>query len=94
MVRHFYVLAYDISSDRRRLKIARLMESHGERVQNSVFEAYLKPGELQELLKKARRHLELKEDSLRVYMLCADCRQKVHTEGPGQVREPPGLIIV
>lgn len=37
--RTFYVLAYDLSDDRRRAKIARLMESMGERVQGSVFEA-------------------------------------------------------
>ena len=52
--RDFYILAYDIGNDRRRAKIARLMESMGARVQGSVFEAYLKPDELESMLRRAR----------------------------------------
>ena len=92
--RSFYVLAYDIPDDRRRTKIAKLCESVAERVQGSVFEGYLSPQELKSLLKKVERVFETQEDSLRIYLLCAGCRQKVTSLGRGQVTQPPDVIIV
>lgn len=90
----FYVLTYDISDDKRRLKIAKIMEAVGDRVQHSVFEAYLTPQELEKLLKRVTKVLAAKEDSLRIYQLCAACREKVRTEGQGKVTPPPGVMIV
>lgn len=94
MERAFYVLAYDISNDRRRAKIARLMESLGERVQGSVFEAYLTQPELTRLVAKAVKILNLKEDSLRIYFLCADCRTRIQTRGAGMVTPAPSVQVV
>ena len=37
------LIAYDVTSDRRRSKIARLLANHGERIQYSVFECELIP---------------------------------------------------
>ena len=90
----FYLLTYDIADDKRRLKIAKIMESVGERVQHSVFEAYLTPQELEKLLKRANKAMSAKEDSLRIYQLCLTCREKVRTEGQGTVTPPPGVMIV
>jgi CRISPR-associated protein Cas2 len=93
-VRSFYVLAYDIADDKRRVRIARLMESLGERVQGSVFEAYLNAGELQTLLRKVRKVLRAEEDGLRIYLLCEACRAKIAVEGQGRATPPPGLKII
>lgn len=90
----FYVLAYDIASDKRRAKIARTMEAVGERVQGSVFEAYLAPVELEKVLKKTGKIMNNEEDSLRVYQLCSACRLKVQTRGMGKVTPPPTVMIV
>lgn len=38
-----YVAAYDITEDRRRVQIARILTNYGRRVQQSVFEVWLKP---------------------------------------------------
>ncbi len=92
--RSFYVLAYDISDDRRRLKLARLMESLGVRVQGSVFEAYLTVTELEHLLRKCRKIMKKEEDSLRIYRLCAACRQDIRTEGKGHVTPPPQVTVI
>ena len=92
--RHFYVVVYDVVSDKRRLKIARYLESLGERVQYSVFEVYLTETELTRLLRKLEKLLNVKEDSVRVYNLCNACRGKVRTLGIGQVTAPPGVVIV
>jgi len=50
--RAFYLLTYDIADPKRLVKIARIMEANGERVQDSVFEAYLSEEELVKLVKK------------------------------------------
>ncbi len=92
--RGFYILTYDIVDDKRRIKIAKIMESMGDRVQYSVFEAYLTPPELQKLLKRVGKVMMTKEDSVRVYFLCNACREKVRTEGQGKVTPPPGVMIV
>lgn len=92
--RSFYLLVYDIVDDRRRTKVAKAMKSLGERVQRSVFEAYLTDKELAALIKRMEKLLDQETDSLRIYALCSGCRQKVAMVGLGAVTEPPGLMIV
>jgi CRISPR-associated protein Cas2 len=92
--RAFYVVAYDVTDDRRRAKIARYLEAMGERVQGSVFEAYLTAAELEKLLRKLTKVMNEEEDSVRVYILCGACREKVRTVGRGRVTPPPGVMIV
>jgi len=67
MGKRLYAIAYDIPDDTRRVKLANLLKSYGERVQLSVFECYLDEGLLRELEAKAKRLLGLSEDALRVY---------------------------
>lgn len=92
--RSFYVLTYDIADNKRRAKIARLMESLGERVQGSVFEAYLDASELQKILRRSLKVMKENEDSLRIYSLCQPCRARIDVRGLGQATPPPGLMLV
>ena len=92
--RSFYLLAYDVTDDRRRAKLAKFLESLGARVQGSVFEAYLTDEELKKLKTRVQRVLEMKQDSLRIYFVCETCRGKEQTVGVGKVTEPPGVMIV
>lgn len=92
--RSFYLLAYDVTDDRRRAKLAKLLESLGARVQGSVFEAYLNDEELKKLKTRVQRVLEMKQDSLRIYFVCEACRGKIQTLGVGKVTEPPRVMIV
>jgi len=90
----FYLAAYDISSNKRRAKIAKIMESMGARVQGSVFEIWLDDAALQQLNKRCRRVINEKEDSLRLYSICANCRQKISIIGQGKTTTAPELVIV
>ena len=92
--RSFYLLAYDISDDKRRARLAKWMEAVGDRVQNSVFEAWLTSAELEKLLAKAHKRLKKEEDSLRVYSLCDPCRKKVQHWGVVKTVAVPGVKIV
>jgi CRISPR-associated protein Cas2 len=94
MERNFYLLVYDIADNKRRLKIAKACESIAERVQFSVFEAYLTPVELQKLVKQTNKIMKNEEDGLRVYIICASCKAKVRVFGLGKVTPEPGVTIV
>jgi CRISPR-associated protein Cas2 len=94
MERTFYLLAYDIANPKRLAKVAKAMEAVGERVQDSVFEAWLSAADVDAVLKKVKKIMNEKEDSLRMYVLCAACREKVSCVGQGKVTPPPGLVII
>ena len=93
-MRSFFLLAYDIADNKRRAKIAKLMEAMGERVQGSVFEAYLDAAELEKVVKKSEKVMKMEEDSLRIYFLCESCRPKLKTLGQGKPTPPPDTLIV
>jgi len=90
----FYAISYDIRDDRRRLRVARVLQDFGRRVQLSVFEAYLEDRDLQRLRRRLEKHLDLKADSVRLYPLCAACRPGIMLLGPGAVTEDPEVIII
>ena len=47
-----YVVSYDITSDRRRNKIAKTLEGYGTRIQYSVFECRLTEKKYKEMYRK------------------------------------------
>ena len=93
-IRHFFVIAYDVPSDRRRLKVARLLERYGERVQYSVFEMWLADQEAEAVLKYLEQLLDAREDQVRVYRLCAVCRRRVEVLGVGEPPRAPGPVVI
>jgi CRISPR-associated protein Cas2 len=90
----FYVVSYDIPDDRRRTRVARLLEGYGTRVQKSVFEAHLDRRGYTDLRKRLDRLLNSDEDSVRFYRLCRECRETVEAIGRVGVTPEPGLMIV
>lgn len=92
--RRFYVIVYDIVDDKRRLKMAKVFESLGERVQKSVFEAYLSRKEIERLKKRILKLIHEEEDSVRVYNLCEACKKTVFEIGVGDISEKPGVVIL
>jgi CRISPR-associated protein Cas2 len=84
------VFCYDFPSDkagnRRRAKIVKILEGHGNRAQYSVFELrFSKEEELEKLLKKMEKMMNLKEDSLRIYPLDSITEKKIRILGTGEV---------
>jgi len=79
-----YLIAYDISVDARRTKLAELLEGFGQRVQRNVFECDLNEREYQALERKMKRMLKLEEgDNVRIYRLCGACAGNVTVLGNG-----------
>lgn len=92
--RSFFLLAYDIADNARRARIAKLMESIGERVQGSVFEAWLTPTELQKIVTRSEKFMKMAEDSLRIYTICEACRPRLKTLGQGKPTPQPSVLII
>jgi len=65
-VRRIYVFAYDVASDARRYRVAKLLEGRGVRVQESVFEVRGTHEEAVGLASALKRRMRF-GDTLRVY---------------------------
>lgn len=77
-----YVISYDISNNKRRRKVARLMENYGTRVQYSVFECRLSKARYEELYGRLATLMEDDhEGSIRFYNLCGNCVSRTATIG-------------
>ncbi len=90
----FTAVCYDVSDDRRRTRIARILSDFGRRVQLSVFEADLSQERFERLMVRIRRALDQDEDRVRIYRLCDACRARiVVVSGVPPYREPPALVV-
>jgi CRISPR-associated protein Cas2 len=78
------LIAYDIVSDKRRKKIAELLEGYGVRVNMSVFEARLTSRDANEMIAKLQGLIKPKQDSARIYYLCDNCVIKSYALGANE----------
>ncbi len=83
------LVCYDVDTTskagRRRLRrVARICEDHGQRVQFSVFECELDPGQWVSLRQSLLDTVDSAQDSLRFYFLGAEGRRRIETHGEKQ----------
>lgn len=83
----YFVISYDIEDDKIRLKISKILEDYGHRVQESVFECRLTEKLYTELTSKLAKTLNLK-GNIRIYPLCKECYGKA--VGIGDIKRIPG----
>ena len=73
----YFVVTYDISSNKRRKKVGDTLEAYGKRVNYSVFEIQLNSKSQKDILENELLDLiEPKTDSLRFYHICEKCMKK------------------
>ncbi|GAB1431094.1 CRISPR-associated endonuclease Cas2 [Ignavibacteria bacterium] len=65
----YYIAVYDIASEKRLPKMLKLCRSYLHHVQYSVFEGTLTPAALAELKHKAKKIMNMSEDSLIIYCI-------------------------
>lgn len=84
----FVVVSYDISEDKRRTKIHKMLKSYGQWMQYSVFECDLTKTDYAKMRSRLAKMIKPEEnDSIRFYFLCACCQGKVERIGGEQVRD-------
>ena len=87
-----YVVAYDISDDKRRTKVHKTLSGFGQWTQYSLFECHLSEKQYLKLRQKLDQLLA-DEDSVRFYNLCAGCVAKIETVGGEKPEEPVTIIV-
>jgi CRISPR-associated protein Cas2 len=89
-----FLVSYDIACPRRRIKVARLLLDHGERVQESVFELALRAGEWPRVCQALDRLIDPVADQWRAWPLCAADRQDAVQLGASSPAPPEGAVVV
>ena len=91
----FVVVAYDIADDRRRTRVANILEDYGDRVQESVFEMILDATwRYDALFGRLEAVMEPGEDTIRCYRLCRSCVAGVDILGLGKVTQDEDVIVL
>ncbi len=90
----FVVVSYDVVDDRRRNRLSKALKAFGDRVQRSVFECNVDQVELEKMVTRIRKLTDDREDTVRIYRLCASCKSAISICGYGTVSEDPDLIVV
>lgn len=75
------VVAFDVTSDRRRIRLGRTLTGWGRRTQYSVFECLVRPADEARFLEAIARHIEPAEDRLAIYWICGTCRERASQLG-------------
>ena len=90
----FYVVAYDISDDKRRRQVVKLMESIGTRMNYSVFECMLTEIQYNSMCKRLAKIVTRREDWVNIYPLCSECYARIEYIPPVKKKEPVKIAVV
>lgn len=93
-MRRLWAVCYDIVDERRRRSVAKLLEDHGQRVQESVFECNLDSATLTELRTRLQKLIDPHEDTVRWYPMCRWCAGLIIWMGSvGDTHDPPYFVV-
>lgn len=93
-LRHL-VIAYDVTDDRTRTRLAKRLQGYMDRVQKSVFEGPVDEGRLEDLRTEIRQTIDAEVDSVRIYSLCARCQGATEVVGTGvYIERDEGDVII
>jgi len=81
------VVAYDISEDRRRARVAAALQQCGDRIQRSVFVCSLDNEGLVELLARVTDMIDTDTDSVYAFRQCGTCWDTVGVVGQATVAD-------
>ena len=92
-MKQFMVVCYDIADNRRRQKIAKVLEQHGMRCNESVFECLLSEAKIKKMQAQILKLADKSEDIILYYYLCLPCVMKRESIGK-RPQFAPELIMV
>lgn len=91
------VIAFDVTDDRKRYRVVKVLKGYAQRVQKSVFEAPdLERAAYLRMRSRLERVIDPATDSLRYYQLCGACVDRIehHGAGVGLLSEPEDFEVV
>ena len=77
----YYTVAYDITDDKRRNKVAKILKDFGTRIQYSVFECDTDRRALLRLQSQLEKVVNFSEDTITFYHLCGACEKQIDRIG-------------
>ena len=99
-----YLVCFDISDDKLRLRAGKIILGYGDRVQESVFEIFVKNESARQTIVNQLQTLkdgESERDSdqadvfdIRFYLLCQRCREKSFSIQGEPIATSPATIII
>ena len=92
-IRYFVVVAYDVRDNKRRGKIAKELLNFGVRVQYSVFECNLSGQQISALKRRLTYLIKADEDSVKIYVMDKNSKNRSHAIGYGQFTEDEDVYI-
>ena len=90
-----YLVCYDVSDDKRRTNIAKILLAYGDRVQYSVFEVMIQSkSQFNALCEQLQKIVDEEQDAdVRLYPLCGQCGAAVSLKGDS-IADIPAVIIL
>ncbi len=92
MERTLYLIAYDITNNRRLNRVRQFLKGYSTGGQKSVYECFLTDGELRYVKKKIERLI--REDEDRVHIFTMDGRSRTHALGIAVQPKDPEYFYV
>ncbi len=90
--RLFILIIYDITSNSKRVKLAKLLLGYGFRIQKSAFEAVITKTKLEKLKKEIPQYIDKVEDSVKLYQISG--KGQVTSWGKQEEYEIEDIIII
>ncbi|MBW1714179.1 MAG: CRISPR-associated endonuclease Cas2 [Deltaproteobacteria bacterium] len=93
------LVAYDVNTEskagaRRLRRVAKVCENYGQRVQYSLFECLVDPGQWAAMRQRLIDEIDLEHDSLRFYFLGSNWKRRAQHVGAKPGYDPEGPLIV
>ena len=88
-----YTVAYDITDDKRRNRVSKILKDFGTRVQYSVFECNTDRRAFLRLQNRLEKAIELSEDTITFYHLCATCEKQIKRIGVKKELDKRNYIV-
>ncbi len=88
------IIAYDISNEKRLIRVAKVLLDYGIRVQKSIFEVDVSRTVFRELKNRVEKIIVAEEDGVKYFPLCEKCAGTVEIIGLGQFTDPDGEYYI
>ncbi|NPB09356.1 MAG: CRISPR-associated endonuclease Cas2 [Thermodesulfobacteria bacterium] len=85
--KNFYLVSYDISDQKRLQRVHKFLKDFGAWKQRSVFECWLTKEEYRKLKEGLKEIIKPREDRVRFYQICENCRKQAFYYGWGEIPE-------
>ena len=86
-----YIIAYDIADNKRRLRVAKTLESWGYRIQESVFQLRLDSATLARVRSSLAVLISESDDVIHIYPICSSCADHADILGAAIALDDVGL---